>query len=240
MDDVRVCTIRAATRGSRRVLRASLRGAAIPGFVWDRRELNVAFLDGSRGLRGMVKYYMNMWGRYGAVKFVERPDRPAEIRVTFLGEGAWSYIGADALAVPVDQPTMCLGWLRDETPRSEIRRTTLHETGHALGLIHEHQNPEGGIPWNKPAVYAFYEGPPNYWSREDVDHNIFAAYGRDELRLTRFDPLSIMCYPVDAAWVTDPNYAVGWNDRLSATDKHFIGTLYPFRSTTPPSTRSLK
>jgi hypothetical protein len=37
----------------------------------------------------------------------------------------------------------------------------IHEFGHALGLIHEHQNPSGGIQWNKPVVCRYYEGPPN-------------------------------------------------------------------------------
>jgi len=33
------------------------------------------------------------------------------------------------------------------------RPTVLHEFGHALGLIHEHQSPfKGGFEWNKDEV----------------------------------------------------------------------------------------
>ena len=49
----------------------------------------------------------------------------------------------------------------------------LHEFGHALGLIHEHQNPIQAIDWNKPAVIADLSGPPNNWDRDTIEHNMF-------------------------------------------------------------------
>ena len=49
---------------------------------------------------------------------------------------------------------MNYGWLTPDSDDDELRRVVLHEFGHALGLIHEHQNPEGGIEWNEPAVKA--------------------------------------------------------------------------------------
>ena len=58
-----------------------------------------------------------------------------------------------------------------------------HEFGHALGMIHEHQNPaaQGEIPWDKPKVYAYYA--QQGWSKDDVDTNIFEVYdgGQHEL-----------------------------------------------------------
>ena len=48
---------------------------------------------------------------------------------------------------------MNYGWLTPESAQDEVRRVVLHEFGHALGLIHEHQNPKGGgIEWNRDAV----------------------------------------------------------------------------------------
>jgi hypothetical protein len=41
--------------------------------------------------------------------------------------------------------------------------TALHEIGHTIGLEHEHQNPNAGITWNRPAVLAYFSGPPNNW-----------------------------------------------------------------------------
>lgn len=41
----------------------------------------------------------------------------------------------------------------------EPRPLVPHEFGHAVGLIHEHQNPEGGVPWSRDAVVADLSGP---------------------------------------------------------------------------------
>jgi len=124
------------------------------------------------------------------------------------------------------QPTMNFGWLRSNTPNDEVRRVVLHEFGHALGLVHEHQNPAVAIPWNKAAVYQYYQGPPNQWSQEQVDLNIFEVYGKGLTKYTRFDRNSIMLYPIPAE-LTTGGYQVGWNNELSYWDKLFIRKCYP-------------
>ena len=54
-------------------------------------------------------------------------------------------VGTDALHEDYKgKTTMNLGWV--------TRRSVLHETGHALGLLHEHQNPKGTIDWNEKQV----------------------------------------------------------------------------------------
>ena len=59
--------------------------------------------------------------------------------------GSWSYIGADAATIPKESFTMNLGFVD--------RSTVLHEFGHSLGLIHEHQSPfKGGYEWNRDEV----------------------------------------------------------------------------------------
>ena len=59
-------------------------------------------------------------------------------------DGAWSYVGTDCRDIPLNEPTMNLGFLDGGT--------AAHEFGHAIGLAHEHQNPAGGIQWNEEVV----------------------------------------------------------------------------------------
>ena len=69
--------------------------------------------------------------------------------VFLLGQGSWSYLGTDATRVPKESFTMNLGFVD--------RPTVLHEFGHSLGLIHEHQSPfPGGFEWNRENVSSHY------------------------------------------------------------------------------------
>ena len=79
--------------------------------------------------------------------FDDRAD--AQIRISFLQDGSWSYIGKDALQIPAKDPTMNYGWLKADTEDEEYSRVVLHEFGHSLGAIHEHQSPGVTIPWDK-------------------------------------------------------------------------------------------
>ncbi len=50
--------------------------------------------------------------------------------------------GKEALRAGKSEPTMNLGWVTNEASTSDKERgTILHEFGHALGLLHEHQSP---------------------------------------------------------------------------------------------------
>jgi hypothetical protein len=188
--------------------------------------LRVRFLDGLPDVQTRVRQYAQEWSKYANIGFDFGDDPEAEVRVSFRYQGSWSTIGTDALDVPGDQPTMNYGWLTPDTEDDEYSRVVIHEFGHALGLIHEHQNPAGGIHWNKPVVYRYYEGPPNNWTKDDVDHNLFETYDKDQTQYTEVDGQSIMMYPIPAGFTTD-DFVVGWNRVLSPTDIDFIGRMYP-------------
>jgi hypothetical protein len=123
------------------------------------------------------------------------------------------------------QPTMNYGWLTPDSEDDEIRRVVLHEFGHALGLIHEHQNPAGGIQWDRDAVTRDLSGPPNNWPADVIDHNMFETYQANETNFTATDKDSIMMYPIPANWTLD-GYTVGLNTELSATDRQFVHEQY--------------
>ena len=119
---------------------------------------------------------------------------------------------------------MNFGWLEPDTEADEYSRVVLHEFGHALGCIHEHQSPDVHIPWDKEKVYAYYARQG--WSRSQVDTNLFQAYSPAGIQFSRFDRDSIMLYAVDDS-LTIGNWSVGWNTHLSSGDKTFIRSQYP-------------
>jgi hypothetical protein len=191
--------------------------------LWDLgKTLRVRFMSGTQEQKDIVKQFAPQWCEHANIKFVFSNDQNAEIRIAFdENDGAWSYIGTDCADIPISQPTMNLGW-QDEG-------VVLHEFGHAIGLIHEHQNPVGGIQWNKPAVIADLSGPPNSWDPATIEHNMFETYAQDQINGTALDKLSIMLYAIPKAWTTN-GFSSKPNEKLSETDKKFAHNQcnYPF------------
>jgi hypothetical protein len=193
----------------------------------DGSQLRVAFLNDPYGLKNQVLSIANQWHTRGHanVTFVESDAAQSNIRVTFTGAGYWSLIGTQADIQP-GRATLCLGF-RSAPDSTKLRRVVLHEFGHALGLIHEHQQPLSTIHWDAQACYRYYEGPPNCWTPQMVDSNVLRRNPESSaLAHTGFDENSIMEYPVDPNLTTD-HKAIGWNTDLSPLDRQFIATVYP-------------
>jgi len=202
--------------------------ALLTGKMWKSgRTLRVRFLDGLDLVKNKVEQMVHLWEAYANIKFVFGADPEAEIRVSFVHDpGSWSYLGTDALVIPKEEPTVNFGWLQSNTPDAEYRRVVVHEFGHTLGCIHEHQSPPASIPWNKPAVYNYFAAAPNFWPPAKVDANLFYKYDSSITQFTAFDPLSIMVYPIPKEF-TDGVFEVKMSDDLSDTDKAFIAIMYP-------------
>ena len=196
--------------------------------MWKPGEtITVSFLNGSQFLKNKVIQYAEVWENYANINF-DFVQSGGKIRVAFEFNGdtsSWSKIGRDALSVSSSKPTMNFGWFDSSTSEADFRSTILHEFGHAIGCLHEHQHPNAGIPWNKPVVYNYFYARD--WSKDDVDHNLFKKYSTGLTNFSSYDRNSIMHYPIHVSWVLDPNYAVGWNTNLSQKDKDFIQVAYP-------------
>jgi Astacin (Peptidase family M12A) len=191
------------------------------------RTLRVAFMGGTPEVQGKVKQYANEWTEHIGISFDFSNHPDAEIRIAFVKDGSWSYIGTDCLTIAKDQATMNYGWFDKPVSESEYSRVIIHEFGHALGMPHEHNHPKVDIPWNKEAVYRYYMGSPNNWTKAQVDNNLFAKYDKPLTIHSVFDPKSIMLYPIPKEFVTDEQFVVGMNTALSENDKRFMGSVYP-------------
>jgi hypothetical protein len=197
------------------------------------RTLKCRFLDGDTKQKKKVQEKAQIWQEYANItlKFVSSGD--AEIRISFRADpGSWSAVGTDCLVeryFPKYQPTMNFGWLRDDTDENEYERVVVHEFGHALGCIHEHQSPTTTLKWDTAAVYRVFSGPPNYWPKEDIDSNILKKYSLEGISATRFDDKSIMLYQFDKSLFLNGE-GTPLNTHLSDLDKQMIAQMYPGQS----------
>ncbi len=230
-DNVRVIPLSSAPR-------PLLRAAVEKMRLWENnKRLRVRFLDGDPVVQQKIAAIAPEWEQYTNLKLAFGTEAAAEIRISFRDAGfSWSTVGTDSLSRPRTSPSMNFGWLKPTTPVREYRRVVLHEFGHALGMIHEHNNPaaKGQIPWDKPKVYTYYA--QQGWDKADVDENIFAVYAQDATNFTSFDRTSIMEYAVPDE-LTIGTYSIGWNTELSELDKDFMRRQYPKNS---PGTVDLK
>lgn len=210
------------------------RGLADKELLWKPgKELRIGFLEGSKKLQDRVFETLLRWtspNEGGANLELKRAvnAETADIRISFdESGGSWSMIGTDARDVSAGEATMNLGWATETTAENDFASVVLHEFGHALGLLHEHNHPELELRWKKDVVYADLGGPPNNWSREDIDFNVFALYPLHRTVLSdKPDLVSIMIYTIPARWLSGQK-AITPSDKLSKGDITFIRGLYP-------------
>ena len=117
--------------------------------------------------------------------------------------------------------------------------TIMHEFGHALGMMHELETPYNNpIVWNTSAVYAYFEGPPNNWSKADVDNNVLNPIQASTVNGSDFDVNSIMKYSMPSSLLLNPSAVAATdiqqvNDRtLSGCDQYWLAANYPGRNVT--------
>jgi len=196
-------------------------------YRWNNgQNLRVKFLTRNPLLEEKIKRYAKEWETYANITFEFVADEDAEIRISLTPNfTSWSYVGRDCLQYAQDTATMNFGWFFSNTTDEEIRRVTLHEFGHALGCIHEHQHPNGNIPWNQDAVRRVYTAV-HKWSESDINRNIFQQFPPAEISNSEYDKDSIMHYFFPKE-LTLSGFSFKENYELSQRDKDFIGNCYP-------------
>lgn len=151
------------------------------------------------------------------LKFVFVP-KGGYVRIGFNpNAGSYSLVGTDCIK-STSETTMNFGWLD--------AGTIIHEFGHVLGMIHEHQNPRGKqIPWDDSKVYTWARQTQG-WDQTTTYHNIIERYKIDQINSSKYDKYSIMEYFFPSSLTTDhkgtPN-----NHMLSTEDIKYISNQYP-------------
>lgn len=193
--------------------------------------LKVAFTNGSDEQQQRIMDIAAMWSDHANIQFDAGEHNDPDIRIALSDGRNWSKVGTDSrLETEAGNVSMRFSSF---TPG---QGTILHEFGHALGLKHEHQNPDAGIDWDKEEVYDSLGGPPNNWSRSRVDGNVFNKLTDDSLNYSAFDPDSVMGYNIPASWTND-GFSTSPGSDPSPTDISYIGDWYPFGGFQRPSRR---
>ncbi|RBA11002.1 hypothetical protein FPRO05_14312 [Fusarium proliferatum] len=197
------------------------------GSLWPNGSvIRVLIADGTpESLQTTVRQYVQLWTEHANLRFEFVDSGPSDIRITFntKKDSSWSLIGTQCRQRDQREATMNLG-IDENTPPHLVRAEILHEFGHALGAIHEHQSPLANIPWNRFVVYDHYKslGKSNDW----VDQNIFnQPFPTNEIDAD-YDTDSIMIYPYLPSFTLDGS-SVNWVTELSLRDRQRIASIYP-------------
>ncbi|KAG8420853.1 hypothetical protein J3458_002777 [Metarhizium acridum] len=184
--------------------------------------IRILLHGGTPDQRALVHQYAVWWTAQPNITFAFVDSGPSEVRVTFdANGGSWSVIGTVCLHRAQHEPTMNL--VISPSSIDQARATILHEFGHVLGAIHEHQSPLAQVPWNRPVVYAHHNprGLSNAWVDLNILNQPFPTHEID----ADADPVSIMVYAYPPTFTLDGSW-VPWAPTLSARDFERIAIMY--------------
>lgn len=176
---------------------------------------------------GLIVDGFNTWGSVANLTFIETDViSEADIRIGFdYSAGSWSFIGTDALLISESESTMNFGW----SVQSDFA-TVLHEIGHSIGLLHEHQSPNRSLVFNESQVLNDLSAQG--WTAQQVQSNIFDTANVDVS--SGYDVPSIMHYSMPGSWILSPEpysfTGTPLNSSLSQLDIDWAATAYPFNN----------
>ncbi|QHD06810.1 M12 family metallopeptidase [Pseudomonas sp. R76] len=202
------------------------RGVADTQKLWPQNgTLTIAFMDTTPSKQQFIKKYIK--DTYSplinlTLKFVEGTEADIRISTSKTLNGNWSMVGTDAKKIPADQPTMHFDF---NSTKDSAKRNIIHEFGHALGLLHEHQHPDRSFEFNIAKTYRIYKKHAQ-WSQAETYENILKKLKPADITHSHYDQKSIMHYGLskDVLWKHED---INISFKPSDEDRAFWKSLYP-------------
>ena len=182
------------------------------------QSISYSFFGGTPKQQKKVDTVIPEWSQYANITFERVSDAAADaaVRISFDPQsGSWSYVGTVVKTIVHPRITMNLGWIDDSDGLSpDEHGVIMHEWGHTLGLMHEHQvylisfpgyrnspyifiqSPARGgkLHLNEDAVYAYYMATQK-WDRATVKSQIIDVYNATAVsNYSALDLTSVMMY----------------------------------------------